>query len=171
MTLMPVSKISVLALRSSIGGGSRWMGQRSSATTSPRPSIGSPSRLKTRPSVPLPTGTVDRGTGVEHFHSADHAVGRAQGDAPHAAAAQVLLHFARHLDVHALDLAIDFEGVVNLRQRVFGKLGVERRADDLGHVTDVLSVSSSCVVMLMTCVPWRDSVRSDAFIRVRRRRR
>ena len=52
-----------------------------------------------------------RGTGVEGFHSTDHAVGRAQRDASHASAAQVLLHFARHLDVNTLHLLIDLEGV------------------------------------------------------------
>ena len=65
---------------------------------SPRPSIGSPSRLNTRPSVPLPTGTDSGRAGVEHVHAADHAVGRAEGDAADASAAQVLLHFAGDLD-------------------------------------------------------------------------
>ena len=58
MTLMPVSNSSVLVDRSSTVGASRWIGQYSSASTGPRPSIGSPSRLNTRPSVALPTGTV-----------------------------------------------------------------------------------------------------------------
>ena len=57
MTLMPVSKTSVFVERSTTAGASRWMGQYSSAWTGPSSSIGSPSRLKTRPNVALPTGT------------------------------------------------------------------------------------------------------------------
>ena len=55
---MPVSKISRVGVRFSTLGASRWIGQRSSYFTSPASSIGSPSRLKIRPSVPSPTGTV-----------------------------------------------------------------------------------------------------------------
>ena len=55
---MPVSRISRVGMRSSTLGAGRWIGQRSSASTSPALSIGSPSRLKMRPSVPAPTGTV-----------------------------------------------------------------------------------------------------------------
>lgn len=55
--LMPVSNTSVLGDSSLKGGGSAWMGRRSAVRTGPRPSIGSPSKLKTRPSVSLPTGT------------------------------------------------------------------------------------------------------------------
>ncbi len=57
-TLMPVSNTSVLGERLSNAGGSRWIGQRSGAETGPRPSIGAPKRLNTRPSVSLPTGTL-----------------------------------------------------------------------------------------------------------------
>ena len=41
----------------------------------------------------------DRAAGVDDLHAADHAVGRAEGDAADAAAAEVLLHFAGELDV------------------------------------------------------------------------
>ncbi len=58
ITLMPVSNTSALGVRSSNAGGSRWIGRRCSVSTGPRLSIGSPSRLNTRPSVSLPTGTV-----------------------------------------------------------------------------------------------------------------
>ena len=59
MTLIPVSNISVVGVSASTVGASRWIGQRltSSGRSSPR-SIGSPSRLKIRPSVMSPTGTV-----------------------------------------------------------------------------------------------------------------
>ena len=79
----------------------------------------------------------ERRTRVEDFGAADHAVGRAEGHATHAAAAEVLLHFPGDLHPHALDLAIDFERVVNLGERVFRELGVECRADDLSDVADV----------------------------------
>ena len=55
---MPVSSISVVGVRSSTSGASRWIGHRSSVTTGSPRSMGSPSRLKMRPSVASPTGTV-----------------------------------------------------------------------------------------------------------------
>ena len=57
-TLIPVSKISVVGLRLSNAGGSRWIGQRSPSSTGSPLSTGSPSTLKIRPSVRSPTGTV-----------------------------------------------------------------------------------------------------------------
>ena len=59
ITLMPVSKISIVGCSSSKAGGSRWIGQRSASSASGSPSsIGSPSTFQRRPSVCLPTGTV-----------------------------------------------------------------------------------------------------------------
>ena len=58
MTLMPVSNISVVGVRSSTRGAAWWMPRRSTSAGSGSPrSIGSPSRLKMRPSVTSPTGT------------------------------------------------------------------------------------------------------------------
>src|SRR3954469_11461794 len=57
-TLMPVSNISVVGVRFSTDGAERWIGQRCLTSISPPSSIGSPSRLKMRPSVTSPTGTV-----------------------------------------------------------------------------------------------------------------
>jgi hypothetical protein len=83
-------------------------------------------QVEHRPSVSLPTGT-DRRAGVEHVIPRLQPVGAAEGDRPHAAAAEVLLHLAG--EVHAV--AFDADGVVNARELVLGELGVERRADDL----------------------------------------
>ena len=94
--------------------------------------------LNTRPSVALPTGTVTGLAGVDALLAADQTVGAAQGDAADAAAAQVLLHFAGEVDLHALVLGDDLHGVVDRRQAVFGELDVERRADDLRDAADVL---------------------------------
>ena len=59
MTLMPVSNISVVGVSCSTVGALRWIGQRSTSSSSWSPSsIVSPSRLKMRPRVTLPTGTV-----------------------------------------------------------------------------------------------------------------
>ena len=55
---MPVSNISVVGVRFSTVGASRWIGQRSPSSIGSPWSITSPSRLKMRPSVTLPTGTV-----------------------------------------------------------------------------------------------------------------
>ena len=65
------------------------------------------------------------------LHAAHQAVGRAEGDAADAVAAQVLLHFAGQVDVHALVFGVDLEGVVDFGQMAFLELGVEGRADDL----------------------------------------
>ena len=58
ITLIPVSKISVLGDSSEKAGGSRWIGLVSLAFTGPLPSMGSPSKLNTRPKVCSPTGIV-----------------------------------------------------------------------------------------------------------------
>src|SRR4051812_13906916 len=55
---MPVSNISAVGVRSSTVGAGRWIGQRSLTSMSSPWSITSPSRLKMRPSVTSPTGTV-----------------------------------------------------------------------------------------------------------------
>ena len=64
----------------------------------------------------LADGHRDRRAGVDALLAADHAVGAAQGDAAHAAAAQVLLHLAGQVDLHALVLGLDLDGVVDRRQ-------------------------------------------------------
>ncbi len=58
MTLMPVSNSSVFEESSSNSGGAWWMGRRSWVVAGPSPSIVSPTMLKTRPRVSVPTGTV-----------------------------------------------------------------------------------------------------------------
>ncbi len=45
---------------------------------------------------------LDGRAGVDALHAADHAVGAAQGDAAHAAAAEVLLHLAGEVELDAL---------------------------------------------------------------------
>src|SRR4051812_1812277 len=55
---MPVSNISAVGVSCSTVGAGRWIGQRVSTSSSSPWSIVSPSRLKMRPSVMLPTGTV-----------------------------------------------------------------------------------------------------------------
>ena len=92
-TLIPVSKISTFGERSSNGGGSRWIGQRSlPAGGASFPSIGSPRTFQTRPSVTSPTGTEIGAAGVDHVGAAGEAVGRVHRDRAHAVVAEVLLH-------------------------------------------------------------------------------
>ena len=79
----------------------------------------------------------DRGAGVGAGHAADHAVGAAQGDAADAAAAELGLDLAGEANLHALLLALDLHGVIDRRQMVLGELGVEGRANDLGHAADL----------------------------------
>jgi hypothetical protein len=61
----------------------------------------SPSTLNTRPRVSLPTGTASGAPVFDHFHAADHSVGRSESDATDATAAEVLLHFAGDVDVES----------------------------------------------------------------------
>ena len=86
----------------------------------------------------LADGHRHRAAGVDALLAADQTVGAAQRDAAHAAAAEVLLHLAGEVDLHALVLGDDLHGVVDRRQLIFGELDVERRADDLGDAADVL---------------------------------
>ena len=77
--------------------------------------------------------------GVDDLHAADQAVGRAEGDAADAVAAQVLLHFAGQAGcLTPLYSSSICEGVVDLGQVPFLELGVERRADDLHDLADLL---------------------------------
>ena len=95
MTLMPVSNISVVGVRSSARGASWWMPRRSTpaGSSSPR-SIGSPSRLKIRPSVASPTGTVIGAPVSITSSAAGEAVGGVHRDRAHAVVAEVLLDLA-----------------------------------------------------------------------------
>ncbi len=56
MTLMPVSKTSTFVDWSMKAGGALWMGENLVAPTGPASSTGSPTTLRMRPSVSLPTG-------------------------------------------------------------------------------------------------------------------
>ena len=100
MTLMPVSNISVVGVRSSTRGASWWMPRRSTSLGSSAPrSIGSPSRLKIRPSVASPTGTVIGPPVSITSGAARQPVGRVHRDGAHAVVAEVLLNLAHQ---HAL---------------------------------------------------------------------
>ena len=81
---------------------------------------------------------------IEAILAADQAVGAAQCDATHAAAAEVLLHFAREIDLHSLVFGDNFDGVVNRRQTFLGELDIERVANDLRDAADVLRCRFSC---------------------------
>ena len=134
-TLIPVSNCSVLGERSSNGGGSRWIGQRSCGVDR----AAAVDRVAEQVEDPAQRLAADRhahrAAGVDHRHAADQAVGRAQGHATDAVAAEVLLDLARQVDLDPLDLALDLQGVVDVRQVPFVELGVERRADHLGDAS------------------------------------
>ena len=95
MTLIPVSNISVVGVSASMVGAGRWIGQRSTSLASGSPrSIGSPSRLKIRPSVSGPTGTVIGRAGIDHLGAAREAVGRVHRDGADTFVAEMLLDLA-----------------------------------------------------------------------------
>ncbi len=133
---MPVSKISRVGVRSSTFGAGRWIGQRSSVSTSPFSSIGWPSRLKMRPSVAVADRHGDRAAGVAHLDAARQAVGRVHGDRADAVVAEVLLHLEHERGVLALAHEVDLERVVDLGQVVGGEGDLDDDALDLLHGAD-----------------------------------
>src|SRR4030081_2397714 len=112
MTLMPVSNISAVGVRSSRLGASWWMLRRctSAGRSAPR-SIGSPSGVESRPSSGSPTGTQhgaplvdppghrDRRPRVDHLEPTCETVRRVHRDRTHTVIADVLLDLAHE---HAL---------------------------------------------------------------------
>ena len=76
-----------------------------------------------------------RPSGVVDVHAADQSVGRPQRDATDPIAAEVLLDLARQVNLDALLLGVDREGVENLGQMPFFEFDVERRTDHLGNLS------------------------------------
>ena len=89
-------------------------------------------------------GNLYRFAGVDAVLAADEAVGAAERDATDATAAQVLLHFAGEVDLHAFVIGDDLHGVVDRRQACFFVFDVEGRADDLRDASDVVGCFCSC---------------------------
>ena len=83
---------------------------------------------------------------VNAVQAAAKAVGRTKGDGPDAPAAEVLLNFAGQIDDMPVFLVRDFQGVVNLGKLVFGKMGCEGRADDLGDLSGSRHGKNPCSV-------------------------
>ena len=84
---------------------------------------------------PLADGHTHGTARIDHRHATYQAVGRPQRYTPHAIAAKVLLHLSGQVDLDSLDVVVDSEGVVDVGQMTFVKLGVERRADHLRNVS------------------------------------
>src|SRR5206468_3193160 len=88
--------------------------------------------------------------GINHVHPTRKAVGGAQGNTADAVTAQVLLHFARQVNLDALHVRLDAASIVDVRQFTFGEFGVEGRTNDLYDLAVLLSVSScSCCHFLL----------------------
>ena len=115
MTLMPVSNCSVLGERSSNGGGSRWIGQRSVGVDRAAAVDRLAQQVEDAAERLLADRHAHRAAGVDHRHAADQAVGRAQRHAADAVAAEVLLHLAGQVDLDALVVGVDRQGVVDVR--------------------------------------------------------
>jgi hypothetical protein len=116
MTLMPVSKISVLGSRSVNFGVSRWIGQRS--TSSGR--------------------SGNRVAGVGDLHAAAHPVRAAHRHRAHLVLPDMLLHLGGEPHRKAAAAVLELQGVVDLGQVLRLELHVEHRADDLHHPAHVL---------------------------------
>ena len=139
MTLMPVSKISVLGSRSVNLGVSRWIGHRERARREWRAAV---HRLAEHVEDPAERDVAHRHrdgrAGVGHLHAAGHAVGGAHGHRAHLVLADVLLHLGGEADGHGARRVLEGEGVVDLGQVLRLELDVEHRADDLDDAADVL---------------------------------
>ena len=90
-TLMPVSNISVVGVRFSTFGAGRWIGQRSSYSTSPDEVDRLAEQVEDPAQRALADGHGDRAAGVGDLHAARQAVGGVHRDAAHAVVAEVLL--------------------------------------------------------------------------------
>jgi hypothetical protein len=75
----------------------------------------------------------DRGAGVDAGVATLQTVGRREGDAADLAAAEVTGNLTEEAGRLTTHLEVDGDGVVDLRKRVLGELGVEGRADDLAN--------------------------------------
>ena len=139
MTLMPVSKISIVGESSPKAGGSRWIGQRSPVAAS-LPSTGSPMTFQMRPSVWSPTGTEIGCSRVDDLDAAREPVGRVHRDGAHAIVAEMLLHLRDQLARAAVLGDLDAERVVDLGEPV-REDGVEHDALDLDDLPRVLAVA------------------------------
>ena len=98
MTLMPVSKISVVGCSSSKVGASRWIGQRSSAfdllalVDHVAEDVEDPAERR------VADRNADRRARVLDVHAARKAVGGVHGDRAHAVVAEVLLHLGDQVE-------------------------------------------------------------------------
>jgi len=74
---------------------------------------------------------------IDDRHAALQAVGGLHGDGAHSVLAQVLLHFGDDVDLLALDVGLDLQGVVDRRQVPALELDVDHGADDLHNATGI----------------------------------
>jgi len=123
MTLMPVSKISVLGSRSvNLGVSVHRLAQH----------VEDPAQRR------VADRRGDRRAGIHHRHAAGDAVGAAHGDRAHLVLPDVLLHFGGEADRHVAARILQHQGVVDLGQVLGLELDVEHRADHLHHAADGL---------------------------------
>ena len=93
ITLMPVSKISVVGDRSSKAGGSRWIAQRSVPSGARRLVVHRiAEHVPDAPERLLADRNGDRLSGVDDVDAAREAVGRVHRDGADAVVAEMLLH-------------------------------------------------------------------------------
>jgi hypothetical protein len=89
-----------------------------------------------RPSVPVPTGHRDRGTGGLDRHAAAQAVGGTEGDGAHDAVAELLLHFEGQSGFGVAGIGlVEGQRFKYLGHGLAGELDVHHRADALNDVS------------------------------------
>ena len=125
-TLIPVSNCSVLGERLSNEGGSRWMGQRSGRVDRSAAVDRVAQQVEHATQGFLADRHAHRVARVEHGHAPHQSVGRPQGDTTNAVAPQVLLHLAGQVNFDPLDVAVDLQGVVDIRHVPFVEFGIKR---------------------------------------------
>ena len=151
MTFTPVSNISAVVACSSNAGAGRWIGSFFFALIGPKLVDRLPDDVHHAPKRLATHWNADRPAHIDGFHTAHHAVGRLHGDAPHAAFAEMLLHFEHHVDRrrNGEALADDANSFVDGRQMIRRELHVHGGTGDLNYVSNILAIEESSVLLLL----------------------
>ena len=97
-----------------------------------------PEQIKDSTQRSFANGNRDRRPEVDALHASRQTVRASQRDATNPAPRQVLLNLARETNFNVAKLVFYSHSVVDGGQATVGKLGVERRSDDLRYSANVL---------------------------------
>ena len=81
----------------------------------------------------------------------DQAIRAAKCNATHSSATQVLLNFSSQIEIDTLVSTYELDRIVNVGQRVLGKLSVKRRSNYLGDLSYVFGCSGHILLSRSYC--------------------